>query len=112
MTPLAGSAFKVCAEPYHVYITVTSPDDRGCVVIVNLTSLYDSTEDTACVLSVSDYPEYLKKPTTVAYGRAIHVLARTLQNPSHFRPIQPVPQATLRKIMEGALKSDSMPGKL
>jgi hypothetical protein len=101
-----GNTFQLSMQQGHRWIVLTSADEDGSVLVVNLTTLTADTEDRSCVLQRVDYPEYIQHPTSVRYDKAMQVSAERIESEtSQIQRTAPVPSATLRKIQEAALAS-------
>ena len=105
-------AFRCMEEPRHIYIPLFDPSrDTDEMLIVNFTTLRESSVDEACILDHGDYNE-LRHRTTVAYSRAQFgkksMLCRAVQN-NHFVRLDDLPKATLEKIIAGAFDSKELP---
>jgi hypothetical protein len=72
MTLLPRMAFRCMEPPRHIYIPLwdTARPQDDAVLLVNLTTLRESSMDGACILHPADYAE-LTHATTVAYSRAM-----------------------------------------
>lgn len=107
-----GMAFRCMEPPRHVYVPLfdTNPDSDE-MLLVNFTTLRESSIDDRCILVPLDYQE-LTHETTVAYSRAIvgkkSAFIRAVEA-GHFIQLDDLPLATWRKIVEGAHKSEELP---
>jgi hypothetical protein len=96
----------------HLHIVI-SPIIDGKVLLVNVTSKkFDS--DETCVLCLGDH-EFIKHDSVINYGDAIDadilLMEKAILNQT-FKPQSPVSDALLKRIQEGALKSDAFPPAL
>lgn len=103
-----GNAFRTRAYPNHVWIVLTHPDENGEVLIANLSTLTERTEDVSCVLGHDDYACFIVKPTFVVYQRTKQVIPSKLLDSQCFQKMSDVPAETMQKILDGALQSDQM----
>lgn len=97
--------------PYHrcVFVSDIHPAD-GKIVMIRLTSLSEKWED-HCVLDGSDY-EDLDRLTVPAFPTTLSAAAQAFQDmidAQEMRVLQPVPQACLKKIIQGMHESDHVP---
>jgi len=98
-------------ETRHLWVVITTPNDQNEVVIVNLTS---RPCDETCRIQAGEHP-FVKKPTVVRYQDARLCSISLLEiacKKNLFLAHQPVSEDLLRRIQEGALKSEFTPGKV
>lgn len=98
-----GDAFTLQAPPYHRYIVLTSPDDNGEVLITNLTTISEVHPEQGCVLQTSDYPAFIKKPTTVRFNSAKMVPADKIVPSEALKINESISVKALQKIREAAI---------
>ena len=102
----AGDVFKAEAPPYHRWVALTSPDENGEIVIVNLTSKEGPEDDQGCILQPVDYPQFIKHATAVRYSGARQGSATALEESSNFSKKESLPRQTIEKIQRRAIESD------
>lgn len=104
-----GSTLRCNLPPYHLWVVLSDPQLTGdSILFVNLTTLRDDCVDDVCILDAADFPGYLSHPTTVAYSRAKPGSAAALAasvTKTEFTIVDPIPQTTLEKMVEGARRS-------
>ena len=109
LTP--GMAFRSMAPPRHIFIPLFDPQKPGDeMLLVNLTTLRDSSIDEACVLHASDFAE-LTHASTVAYslsmtGKKSAFLAAITAG--HFVRVGDLPAPALAKVLAGAHASPEL----
>jgi|ERR1019366_1845646 hypothetical protein len=100
-----GETYVPNAEGAHLWVVITIPDGTGVVLIVNFTSHRPSCDE-SCVVEVGEHP-FVKHKTVVAYEKARScdpkVQAMFKSNASRRDPVS---ADLLKRIQEGALKSD------
>lgn len=101
-----GDAFKCRCDPFHLYFVISTPDEDGNAVIVNLTTLRNDVEDDSCVLKNADYPDYISRPSMIMFRKAHGVNVSCFQVVANWSPFPALPTATLIKIQQAALASD------
>ncbi|MBM3334646.1 hypothetical protein FJY63_08295 [Candidatus Sumerlaeota bacterium] len=95
----------------HLWIVITTPNDRGEVAIVNFTSTIC---DKTCQVAPGEHP-FVKKPTVVRYQDARLALVSDLRKGCERGLLSlrtPVDSNLLRRIQQGALQSPFTPGKV
>jgi hypothetical protein len=104
-------AFRCMEEPRHIYIPPFDPaSDSDEMLIVNFTTLRESSVDEACILDGGDYSE-LTHRATVAFSRSLigrksRFCAAVAQN--HFIRLDDLPEQTWEKILTGARVSPEL----
>jgi len=101
-----GNVFRCLQPPGHVFVVLTTPDENGEALVVNLSTLRDTEEDCACVLQADDYPVFIRHKTVVMYRCTVWGAVAALGTTRDFAPMPDLPAATLAKILDGALRSD------
>ena len=106
-----GTTLRCNLPPRHIWVVLSDPTaNAGEILMVNLTTLRDSSIDEACVLGPADYA-LLTHQSTVAYSRSVSGKADALQQSVErggFRIITPVPPKTLAEMIEGARNSPEL----
>lgn len=98
----------------HPRVVISHPQtDPEAVVLVNFTGFDDLYKDDSCILEVGDYA-WLTKRTCISYRDA--KLAKetdldALVRRELLRVMPPVSDAVLAKILEGAERTEELPGK-
>lgn len=105
-------AFRCMEPPRHIYIPLFDANlDSDEMLLVNFTTLRDSSIDDTCILMPPDYQE-LTHETTVAYSRTMvgkkSAFMRAVES-GHFIQLDNLPLATWRKIVEGGHSSEELP---
>lgn len=113
--PELGDTFRCSVPPRHIWIIISDPAVHERIILVNITTFTDSCVDDICILHPTDYRPFLTQASTIAYSR--HKVAHSagiehLVQANYFLPMPAVPQATLRKIVDGARNSDGIPNYL
>ena len=103
----AGDAFRSREYPHHVFIPITTPNEDGYAVILNLTDAANDGEDCSCILKREDYPQYIRFPTVPLYREAFLGFAGGFLN-RQIESMPSLPPETLLKIQEGALVSKAI----
>jgi hypothetical protein len=108
-----GDTFFFTVEKSHLWCVITPPvGEAGDFIMVNFTSLKETTFDESCILIPSDYPSFISKSTAVYYvdAKLWSILGEkgfsAIEERGLIQPSAPLPAATLYKIQAGALKSD------
>lgn len=73
--------------------------------MVNLTTIREHTMDDECILAPSDYPEFVTRPTAVAFSKALSGrLERVVEavRTGKFTEVEPLREPTLKKILTAA----------
>ena len=116
MTPfIPGFTFLSRRPSYptkHLHIVI-SPVINGKALVVNVTSKKFDSDDT-CVLTVGDH-DFICHDSIISYADAIDADISLMEKAiscNTFEPHTPISDALLKKIQEGALKSDSFPDRL
>jgi hypothetical protein len=98
--------------PSHPWVIISEPEtDPDNVVVVNLTDIA-GWDDRSCVLEVSDHPGVFTKRSCIAYRLAIItsvVNLEELQSRGLIIMKPPVPDQTLRKILDGVTEKGELP---
>ena len=109
-----GYTVKFVRPNKHIMVVISDPVKTGnSVVVVRLTTLRESWVDDICILDGTDYPK-LTHQTTVAYSTAgIMTLGdlQSLLDDDEIYVIDPVSPECLKKILEGARRTDHLAKK-
>jgi len=107
----AGDTFIPARFDNHLWVIISEPSlDKQNVVIVNLTT-YDGVEEQTCTLDVGDH-RFVKHKTVVRYRDAKSVPSshlEKLERAQMLRRHDPLSAELLRRIREGASRSDFLP---
>ena len=99
-----GTAFIFKAIKSHLWIVITEPDPSDYAsLIVNITTLKETTIDDSCLLYPDDFPEFIKDKSAVFYIDA-HLLKP--EHLSHVIVKGKVEKDVVLRIQQGGLKSD------
>ncbi len=104
---------KQTGEIKHLWVVLTSPDGKGEVVIVNLTS-FGSGFDRTVILSKGDH-SFVDHDTIINYMDSRIVKATALINAAEsgfFESLEPFTASILQKIQKGLFKSPHTPIKV
>ncbi|WP_096525242.1 hypothetical protein [Candidatus Endomicrobiellum trichonymphae] len=103
------------SEKNHLRFVISDPDVYGNVLTVNMTTLYNRERaDISCVLDCGDHPG-IKHESFVAYQKALGVSVEKIMTKilRHcYKNTAKLTDEILRKIQEGAKKSNFLPQKL
>jgi hypothetical protein len=111
-TFLAKTGSPSDASREHLYVVLTEPNDKGCIIWVSWNSLKDGRfYDKTCVLDVGDHP-FITKKTWVNYGRAAIVTVEEIKR-NLARGVlaenDPMKEEVFNRIAAGLLASDHTP---
>jgi hypothetical protein len=100
-----GAAFKCRLAPHHLFIIITTPDEEGSALVVNLTTHRDGEEDTACVLEPADYPYFIERRSIIPFRWANYGNVAPFEDENNFEASPAVSPETLKKIQLGGVAS-------
>jgi hypothetical protein len=111
--PELGATYRCNVPPRHIWVIISEPSQHdGNFVLVNFTTFKEGSVDETCILQPEDYRPFLTRATTVAYSRFKFGSAEgmeTLLKNGQFHEMPPIPTATLKKVIHGALMSPELP---
>ncbi|MCA6085012.1 hypothetical protein [Candidatus Endomicrobiellum agilis] len=97
-----------------MYFVVSDPDVDNSVLAVNMTTLRSLVRaDKACILNIGDHPK-IKHQSFIFYQKAIEVSAPEIMirvSSKEYNMAERLSDETLKKIQEGAKKSEFLPEK-
>ncbi len=111
MELILGMAYRCMEPPRHIYIPLFDTSlESDEMLLVNFTTMRDSSIDDSCILMPSDYEE-LTHETTVAYLIAMigkkSAFLRALHS-GKFIQLSDLPVPTLNKIIQGGHHSEEL----
>lgn len=107
-----GDTFLRTDSDKHLWIVLSDPDiDSGTVLLVNMTT-WNITRESACILQRGDHP-WVRHKTCINYDdydTVVTTLAdlQNARNAGAIRPQKPLSKAVLKRVLEGAAKSERL----
>lgn len=97
----------------HLHFVISNPDKNGYVLLVNISTLNEYESDKSCVLNSTDH-ERIKHPSIIKYAKAHSCKKEYLDSQYNHGLLikeKPISLDVLKKIQDGAKKSDALSNK-